>query len=241
MPLSARTKDPRQRRLRAMTGAPRLLVGGSYGRAPSRHRWRRRWVSLELHAGACGPRSTRRKLARFSGGTLARLRPTRTLADVRVSQTATSRSGCRAKCISARQPDNTRISSCRSVAALDDLDRQQRGSRQVNTTGHSTPLTITSVQLNGTGRPVLVYRISVRDEEAVGSITRATVTRLSSTHPRSASDPTHTAVDSDGLPWPNPAELVGNSLFGDRSRWTPAIIDIHPESTSQAEDEPFHR
>ena len=46
---------------------------------------------------------------------------------------------------------------------------QQGGSRQINTTGHSTPLTITSVQLNGTGRPVLVHRISVRDEEVVGT------------------------------------------------------------------------
>jgi hypothetical protein len=27
----------------------------------------------------------------------------------------------------------------------------------------------TSVQLNGTGRPILVHRISVRDEEVVGS------------------------------------------------------------------------
>jgi hypothetical protein len=36
-------------------------------------------------------------------------------------------------------------------------------------TGHSTPLTITSMQLSDTGRPVLVHRISVRDEEAVGS------------------------------------------------------------------------
>src|SRR6478672_12036129 len=46
------------------------------------------------------------------------------------------------------------------------VDWQQGGSRQINTTGHSTPLAITSVQLNGTGRPVLVHRISVRDEEA---------------------------------------------------------------------------
>jgi hypothetical protein len=30
-------------------------------------------------------------------------------------------------------------------------------------------LTITSAQFNGTNRPVLVHRISVRDEEAVGS------------------------------------------------------------------------
>jgi hypothetical protein len=49
------------------------------------------------------------------------------------------------------------------------VDWQQGGSRQINTTGHSTPLAITSVQLNGTGRPVLVHRISVRDEEVVGS------------------------------------------------------------------------
>jgi hypothetical protein len=49
------------------------------------------------------------------------------------------------------------------------VDRQHGGSRQINTTAHSTPLTITSVQLNGTGRPGLVYRISVRDEEVVGS------------------------------------------------------------------------
>jgi hypothetical protein len=46
-------------------------------------------------------------------------------------------------------------------------DGQQEGSRQINTTGHSTPLTITSVQLNGTGRPVPVHRISVREEEVV--------------------------------------------------------------------------
>ena len=43
--------------------------------------------------------------------------------------------------------------------------------------GHSTPLAITSVQLNGTGRPVLVHRISVRDEEVVGS-NPATPTRI---------------------------------------------------------------
>jgi hypothetical protein len=49
------------------------------------------------------------------------------------------------------------------------VDWQQGGSRQINTTGHSTSLAITSVQLNGTGRPVLVHRISVRDEEVVGS------------------------------------------------------------------------
>ena len=49
------------------------------------------------------------------------------------------------------------------------VDWQQGGSRQINTTGHSTPLAITSVQLNGTGRPVLVHRISVRDEEVVGT------------------------------------------------------------------------
>jgi hypothetical protein len=49
------------------------------------------------------------------------------------------------------------------------VDWQQGGSRLINTTGHSTSLTITSMQLNGTGRPVLVHRISVRDEEAVGS------------------------------------------------------------------------
>jgi hypothetical protein len=42
-------------------------------------------VSLELHAGACGPHSTRRKLARFSGGTLASRRLTRALVDVRVA------------------------------------------------------------------------------------------------------------------------------------------------------------
>jgi hypothetical protein len=46
------------------------------------------------------------------------------------------------------------------------VDWQQGGSRLINTTGHSTSLTITSMQLNGTGRPVLVHRISVRDEEA---------------------------------------------------------------------------
>jgi len=49
------------------------------------------------------------------------------------------------------------------------VDWQQGGSRQINTTGHSTSLAITSVQLNGTGRPVLVHRISVRDEEVVGT------------------------------------------------------------------------
>jgi hypothetical protein len=49
------------------------------------------------------------------------------------------------------------------------IDWQQGGSRLINTTGHSTSLTIPSMQLNGTGRPVLVHRISVRDEEAVGS------------------------------------------------------------------------
>ena len=48
------------------------------------------------------------------------------------------------------------------------VDRQQGSSQQINTAGHSTPLTITSVQLNGTGRPDLVHRISVRDEEAAG-------------------------------------------------------------------------
>ena len=52
-----------------------------------------------------------------------------------------------------------------SVPTDQKVDWQQGGSRQINTTGHSTPLTITSVQLNGTGRPVLVHRISVRDEE----------------------------------------------------------------------------
>jgi hypothetical protein len=41
---------------------------------------------------------------------------------------------------------------------------QQGGSGQINTKGYSTPLTITSVQLNGTGRPVLLHRISVRDD-----------------------------------------------------------------------------
>ena len=46
------------------------------------------------------------------------------------------------------------------------VDWQQRGSRLINTTEHSTSLPITSMQLNGTGRPVLVHRISVRDEEA---------------------------------------------------------------------------
>ena len=50
------------------------------------------------------------------------------------------------------------------------VDWQQRGSRQINTTRHSTPLVITSVQLNGTGRPVLVHRISVRDEKAVAEL-----------------------------------------------------------------------
>ena len=52
------------------------------------------------------------------------------------------------------------------------VDWQQGGNRQINTTGHSTPLAITSVQLNGTGRPVLVQRISVRDEEAAGHAAR---------------------------------------------------------------------
>ena len=56
-----------------------------------------------------------------------------------------------------------------SVPTDQKVDWQQGGSRQINTTGHSTPLAITSVQLNGTGRPVLVHRISVRDEEVVGS------------------------------------------------------------------------
>jgi hypothetical protein len=57
----------------------------------------------------------------------------------------------------------------RPVPTDQKVDWQQGGIRQINTTGHSTPLTITSVQLNGTGRPVLVHRISVRDKEAVGS------------------------------------------------------------------------
>ena len=57
----------------------------------------------------------------------------------------------------------------RPVPTDQKVDWQQGGSRQINTTGHSTSLAITSVQLNGTGRPVLVHRISVRDEEVVGS------------------------------------------------------------------------
>ena len=62
------------------------------------------------------------------------------------------------------------------------VDRQQGSSKQINTTGHSTPLTITSVQLNGTGRPVLLHRISVWDEEATskggGHPLRAHASRL---------------------------------------------------------------
>jgi hypothetical protein len=59
------------------------------------------------------------------------------------------------------------------------VDWQQGGSRQINTTGHSTSLAITSVQLNGTGRPILVHRISVRDEE-VGCSQAMTTARLHS-------------------------------------------------------------
>ena len=56
-------------------------------------------------------------------------------------------------------------------------DGQQGGSRLINTTGHSTSLAITSMQLNGTGRPVLVHRISVRDEDAGGSNPATPTTR----------------------------------------------------------------
>jgi hypothetical protein len=51
------------------------------------------------------------------------------------------------------------------------VDWQQGGSRLINTTGHSTSQ-ITSMQLNGTGRPVLVHRVSVRDQEAGASTRR---------------------------------------------------------------------
>jgi hypothetical protein len=49
--LSPRNEDAHHRRRWAMTGAPRRLVGRNYGGARSRHRWRRWWVSLQLHAG----------------------------------------------------------------------------------------------------------------------------------------------------------------------------------------------
>ena len=70
----------------------------------------------------------------------------------------------------ARQVNSYHVWSRRRPVPTDQkVDWQQGGSRQINTTGHSTPLAITSVQLNGTGRPVLVHRISVRDEEVVGT------------------------------------------------------------------------
>ena len=67
-----------------------------------------------------------------------------------------------------RQLNSRRATSRQPPERTDQkVDWQQGGSRQINTRGHSTPLTITSAQLNGTGRPVLVHRISVRDEEAI--------------------------------------------------------------------------
>jgi hypothetical protein len=40
----------------------------------------------------------------------------------------------------------------KSIPTDQKVDWQQEGSRQINTTGHSTPLAITSVQLDGIGR-----------------------------------------------------------------------------------------
>jgi hypothetical protein len=84
MPLSARNEDARHRGRWAMTGAPRV---------PSRAKLRRGAIpSSRAAVGVAGASRWRlraaldaTKLARFSGGTLARLRLTRTLADVRVA------------------------------------------------------------------------------------------------------------------------------------------------------------
>jgi hypothetical protein len=107
------------------------------------------------------------------------------------------------------------------------VDRQQGGSRQINTAGHSTPLTITSVQLNGTGRPVLVHRISVRDEEAVQQphAMRPICAAASSEYT------TNGASHPETLTWTRPKEQSGHAAARALTLAEPMAVNAFGAST----------